>query len=85
MTDEGRSFQDVLKEAQAKGYAEADPTYDVEGVDAAHKLAILIRLAHGTPFQFKDVFINGMSEITAQDIESVGNSDIASSSSDPDP
>jgi len=68
MTDEGRNFHDVLKEAQAKGYAEADPTYDVEGIDAAHKLAILIRLAHGTPFRFKDVFINGMSEITAQDI-----------------
>jgi homoserine dehydrogenase len=69
MTDEGRNFSDVLKEAQAKGYAEADPTYDVEGVDAAHKLAILIRLAFGTPFRFKDVFINGISEITAHDIQ----------------
>lgn len=69
MTDEDRNFQDVLKEAQAKGYAEADPTYDVEGVDAAHKLTILIRLAFGTSFQFKDVFINGISEITAHDIQ----------------
>ena len=69
MTDEGRSFQDVLKEAQAKGYAEADPTYDVEGVDAAHKLTILIRLAYGTPFQFKDVFIAGISEISSLDIQ----------------
>lgn len=69
MTDEGRNFSDVLKEAQAKGYAEADPTYDVEGIDAAHKLAILIRLAFGTPFRFKDVFINGISEITAHDIQ----------------
>jgi len=69
MTDEGRNFQDVLEEAQTKGYAEADPTYDVEGIDAAHKLAILIRLAFGTPFQFEDVFINGISEITAHDIQ----------------
>ena len=69
MTDEGRNFQDVLKEAQAKGYAEADPTYDVEGIDAAHKLAILIRLAFGTPFRFKEVFIGGISEITPLDIQ----------------
>ncbi len=69
MTDDGRNFQDVLKEAQAKGYAESDPTYDVEGVDAAHKLAILIRLAFGTPFRFKDVFINGISEVTSYDIQ----------------
>jgi len=69
MTDEGRSFQDVLKEAQAKGYAEADPTYDVEGIDAAHKLTILIRLAYGTPFQFRDVFIAGISEISSLDIQ----------------
>ncbi len=71
MTDEERNFQDVLKEAQAKGYAEADPTYDVEGTDAAHKLTILIRLAFGTSFQFRDVFINGISEITAHDIQFV--------------
>ncbi len=69
MTDEGRSFQDVLKEAQTKGYAEADPTYDVEGIDAAHKLTILIRLAYGTPFQFRDVFIAGISEISSLDIQ----------------
>ena len=69
MTDEGRSFQDVLKEAQAKGYAEADPTYDVEGIDAAHKLTILIRLAYGTPFQFRDVFIAGISGISSLDIQ----------------
>jgi homoserine dehydrogenase len=69
MTDEGRSFQDVLKEAQAKGYAEADPTYDVEGIDAAHKLTILIRLAYGTPFRFEDVFIAGISEVSALDIQ----------------
>jgi homoserine dehydrogenase len=69
MTGEGRSFKEVLKEAQEKGYAEADPTYDVEGIDAAHKLAILIRLAFGTPFQFKDIFIGGISEITPLDIQ----------------
>ncbi len=71
MTDEERNFQDVLKEAQARGYAESDPTYDVEGIDAAHKLSILIRLAFGTPFQLKDVFISGISEITAHDIQFV--------------
>jgi len=69
MTDEGRSFQDVLKEAQTKGYAEADPAYDVEGIDAAHKLTILIRLAYGTPFHFRDVFISGISEISPLDIQ----------------
>ena len=69
MTDEGRNFKEVLKEAQEKGYAEADPTYDIEGIDAAHKLAILIRLAFGTPFQFKEIFIGGISEITPLDIQ----------------
>ena len=69
MTDEGRDFKEVLKEAQEKGYAEADPTYDIEGIDAAHKLAILIRLAFGTPFQFKEIFIGGISEITPLDIQ----------------
>jgi homoserine dehydrogenase len=69
MTDEGGSFKEVLREAQEKGYAEADPTFDVEGIDAAHKLTILIRLAFGTPFHFKDVFINGMSGITPIDIQ----------------
>lgn len=69
MTDEGRNFKEVLKEAQAKGYAEADPTYDIEGIDAAHKLAILIRLAFGTPIQFKEIFIGGISEITPLDIQ----------------
>jgi len=69
MTNEGRSFKEVLKEAQEKGYAEADPTYDVEGADAAHKLAILIRLAFGTPVRFKEIFIGGISEITPLDIQ----------------
>ncbi len=69
MTDEGKAFRDVLKEAQEKGYAEADPTYDIEGIDAAHKLSILIRLAFGTPIRFQDIFIGGISEITPLDIQ----------------
>jgi homoserine dehydrogenase len=69
MTDEGRDFKEVLREAQAKGYAEADPTYDIEGIDAAHKLAILIRLAFGTPLRFNEIFIGGISEITPLDIQ----------------
>ncbi len=69
MTDEGKSFKEVLREAQAKGYAEANPTYDVEGIDAAHKLTILIRLAFGTPLQFEEVFTGGISEITPVDVE----------------
>src|SRR5512136_110403 len=64
MTNEGWDFKEVLKEAQKKGYAEADPTYDVEGIDAAHKLTILMRLDFGTLIQFKEVFIGGISNIT---------------------
>ena len=69
MTDEGGNFKEVLKEAQQKGYAEADPTYDIEGIDAAHKLAILIRLAFGTALRFNEIFIGGISEITPVDIQ----------------
>ena len=69
MTDEGRNFKEVLKEAQERGYAEADPTFDIEGIDAAHKLAILIRLAFGTPLRFEEIFIGGISEITPLDIQ----------------
>src|SRR4030066_753438 len=69
MTNEGRSFKEVLKEAQEKGFAEADPTYDIEGIDAAHKLATLMQLAFGTSIQFKEIFIGGISEITPLDIE----------------
>jgi homoserine dehydrogenase len=68
MTDEGRNFKEVLREAQEKGYAEADPTYDIEGIDAAHKLTILIRLAFGTSIQFKEIMTGGISEITPLDI-----------------
>lgn len=69
MTDEGKAFKEVLREAQRKGYAEVNPTYDVEGIDAAHKLAILIRLAFGTRIRFKDIFIGGISDITPLDIQ----------------
>jgi homoserine dehydrogenase len=69
MTNEGKSFKEVLKEAQERGYAETDPTYDVEGIDAAHKLAILTRLAYGTSIQFKEIFIGGISEIMPLDIQ----------------
>ena len=64
MTDEVRSLREVLKEAQAKGYAEAGPTFDIEGIDATHKLAILVRLAFGSPLRFQEIFIGGISEIT---------------------
>ena len=69
MTHEGRSFKEVLREAQEKGYAEADPTYDIEGIDTAHKLSILIRLAFGTFLRFQEIFIAGISEITPLDIQ----------------
>jgi homoserine dehydrogenase len=68
MRDKGRSFADVLGEAQALGYAEADPTFDIEGVDAAHKLTILSSIAYGIPLQFKQTYIEGISRITANDV-----------------
>ena len=69
MRDKGRDFADVLKEAQALGYAEADPTFDVEGIDAAHKLTILASIAFGIPLQFSKVYTEGISRITAEDIK----------------
>lgn len=68
MRDKGRPFADVLNEAQALGYAEADPTFDVEGIDAAHKLTILGSLAFGIPLQFERCFTEGISRIDAQDV-----------------
>lgn len=64
----GRDFPDVLKEAQAKGYAEADPTFDVEGIDAAHKLSILTALAFGVTLDFDAIDITGIRRINAKDI-----------------
>ena len=69
MMNEGRKFDEVLKEAQAKGYAEADPTFDIEGIDSAHKLAIITMLAYGTPVRFDDIYTEGISKITPLDIE----------------
>ncbi|TCT23883.1 homoserine dehydrogenase [Thiobaca trueperi] len=68
MRDKGRDFADVLAEAQALGYAEADPTFDVEGIDAAHKLTILGSLAFGVPLQFERCFTEGISRIGALDV-----------------
>ncbi len=69
MRDKGRDFADVLAEAQALGYAEADPTFDVEGIDAAHKLTILASIAFGIPLQFDKVYTEGITQITRTDIE----------------
>ncbi|MCW8963208.1 MAG: homoserine dehydrogenase [Gammaproteobacteria bacterium] len=69
MRDKGRDFDDVLKEAQELGYAEADPTFDVEGIDAAHKLTILASLAFGIPLQFDACYTEGISKITREDVE----------------
>ncbi len=69
MTDEGAEFSEVLKEAQRLGYAEADPTYDIEGIDSAHKLAILASLAYGARYSVKDVYAEGISWISPMDID----------------
>jgi homoserine dehydrogenase len=68
MRDKGRDFADVLAEAQALGYAEADPTFDVEGIDAAHKLTILAAIAFGIPLQFDKSYTEGISNITREDV-----------------
>jgi homoserine dehydrogenase len=70
--DEGISFQEALAEAQRQGYAEADPTLDVEGHDTAHKIAILAALAYGMEINLKDVYTEGISRITPLDIEFAG-------------
>lgn len=68
MRDKGRAFEDVLKEAQELGYAEADPTFDVEGIDAGHKLVILASLAFGIPLQFDKLYTEGVGVIEQQDV-----------------
>ncbi|HUA76346.1 MAG TPA: homoserine dehydrogenase, partial [Acetobacteraceae bacterium] len=68
MREEGREFADVLAEAQRLGYAEADPSFDIDGIDAAHKLAILAALAFGRPVAFADVYVEGIRRISALDI-----------------
>ncbi|MCJ8298721.1 MAG: homoserine dehydrogenase [Pseudomonadales bacterium] len=69
MQEKGRDFSDVLAEAQALGYAEADPTFDVEGIDAAHKLTIMAAIAYGVPLQFDKAYTEGISNITSEDVK----------------
>jgi homoserine dehydrogenase len=69
MTNEGAEFAEVLQDAQSRGYAEADPTFDVEGIDTAHKLALLVSLCFGTRIQFDDIYTEGISGISALDIQ----------------
>ena len=68
MAEQGRDFHDVLKEAQDKGYAEPDPTFDVEGYDTAHKLAILASLAFSQDIRFKSVFVRGITSVQKEDL-----------------
>ncbi len=68
MTDEGKMFDVVLKEAQALGFAEADPTFDIEGMDTAHKMAIILSLAYGKKINLDDIYVEGISKITREDI-----------------
>ncbi|MFL9815324.1 homoserine dehydrogenase [Stutzerimonas sp. VN223-3] len=68
MREKGRTFEDVLAEAQELGYAEADPTFDVEGIDAAHKLTILASIAFGVPLQFEKAYTEGISRLTTADV-----------------
>jgi len=69
MRDKGRDFAEVLAEAQALGYAEADPTFDIEGIDAAHKLTIIAAIAFGIPLQFDRVYTEGIAHITREDVD----------------
>jgi homoserine dehydrogenase len=68
MRDKGASFAEVLAEAQRLGYAEADPTFDIEGIDAAHKLSIMAAIGFGIPMQFEAAYVEGISKLTRQDI-----------------
>ena len=72
MRDKGLAFDVVLKEAQRLGYAEADPTFDIEGVDAAHKAALMSAIAFGVPVQFDKAYIEGITQLDAQDIRYAG-------------
>ncbi len=72
MREKGRDFSEVLAEAQQLGYAEVDPTFDVEGIDAAHKLTILASIAFGLPLQFDKVYTEGISKITQGDVSYAG-------------
>jgi homoserine dehydrogenase len=69
MRDKGRDFPEVLAEAQALGYAESDPTFDVEGIDAAHKLTIMASIAFGIPLQFDKAYTEGISQVSQEDVQ----------------
>ncbi|PKN53399.1 MAG: homoserine dehydrogenase [Deltaproteobacteria bacterium HGW-Deltaproteobacteria-13] len=69
MTDEGKAFDVVLKEAQKLGFAEADPTFDIEGIDTAHKMAIILSLAYGKKVNLKDIYLEGITKLSSDDIE----------------
>jgi homoserine dehydrogenase len=69
MREKGRDFADVLAEAQALGYAEADPTFDIEGIDAAHKLTIMASIAFGIPLQYYKCFTEGISKVSQEDVQ----------------
>jgi homoserine dehydrogenase len=68
MTDEDKAFDTVLKEAQKLGFAEADPTFDIEGIDTAHKMAIILSLAYGKKVDMKDIYLEGITKISREDI-----------------
>lgn len=68
MKEKGKDFSEALSEAQSRGYAEADPTFDIEGIDVAHKLTILASIAFGIPLQFNRIHIEGITHVTRQDI-----------------
>ena len=68
MTDEDKAFDAVLKEAQRLGFAEADPTFDIEGIDTAHKMAIILSLAYGKKVNLKDIYLEGITKISREDI-----------------
>ncbi len=68
MTDEDKPFDEVLKEAQKLGFAEADPTFDIEGTDTAHKMAIILSLAYGKKVNLKDIYLEGITKISREDI-----------------
>lgn len=69
MSDENLDFGTALREAQTKGFAEADPTFDIEGIDSAHKIAVLTRMAFGTPVKLSDINVQGITSITPEDIQ----------------
>ncbi len=72
MSDAGREFADVLAEAQRLGYAEADPSFDIDGIDTAHKLTILAAIAFGIPLQFSSVYVEGIRNISREDVSQAG-------------